>query len=86
MNVSDRFLFLTRGIARGVWFPMNPTRKLETKTGRVSQYKTLPVNVYKFLRFYVFPSYDILKMKSDESRIRDRQCRSLCDELYTPSL
>jgi hypothetical protein len=35
MSVSNKLMFLTREIAKGVWFPMKPTRKLETKTGRV---------------------------------------------------
>jgi len=80
------YQFLTRGIAKGVLFPMIHTRKLETKTGRVQSLKSYVRKSIPIFKFYVLPSYDILKMKSDESRIRDRQCRSLCDDIYTHSL
>jgi hypothetical protein len=66
--------------------PMIPTRKLETKTGREHSGQIFARKSIPIFKSYVLPSYDILKMKSDESRISDRQCRSVCDELYTPSL
>jgi hypothetical protein len=57
MSLSKRLIFLTRGIAKHVWFPMKPTRKLETKTGRVQSVQNFARKSIPIFEFYVLPSF-----------------------------
>jgi len=66
MSGSHRFIILTGGITKGVWFPMIPTRKHETNTGRVQSVQSFARESVPIFKFYVLQSYDILKTTSDE--------------------